>query len=178
MATPLASRSTVLDRLGLTEKMYGVATFHRQENLASTSRMEMIIRYLRSEARIRPLIIPLHPRTSEALATAGLTFDCDDIITMPPLGYFDMCQLTRSAAVVLTDSGGLQREAYFYRVPCITLRDETEWMETVEFGWNRLWTVEQFAPRREVPDYESARAAEAILEILDREIPLRERSSG
>lgn len=171
IAGPLAPQSTVLERLGLKEKSFGVTTFHRQENLANKSRMERIIRYLREEARIRPLVIPLHPRTSEALQNSGLAFDSDAIVTIPPLGYFDMCQLTRSSAIVLTDSGGLQREAYFYRVPCVTLRDETEWVETIECGWNRLWTTESFAPRREIPDYDTRHAAQAILDVLQTELP-------
>ena len=170
IATPLASQSTILDRLGLSKKMYGLATFHRQENLVSRARMETIIRYLDRESRERPLVIPLHPHTKDSLESAGLAFDSPAILTMPPLGYLDMCQLTRSAAIVLTDSGGLQREAYFHRVPCITLRDETEWIETIEYGWNRLWTAEGFAPRRDIPDYDNTHAAEAIINVIDHEL--------
>ena len=81
-----------------------------------------------------------------------------------------MCQLTRFAAVVLTDSGGLQREAYFHRVPSVTLRDETEWIETVDSGWNRLWTTAGYLPRRDIPQYDGARAAEAICHTLDQEL--------
>lgn len=170
IATPLASQSTILGRLGLIEKMYGLATFHRQENLASRTRMETIIRYLDQESRQRPLIIPIHPHTRDSMENAGLAFQSPAILTIPPLGYLDMCQLTRSAAIVLTDSGGLQREAYFHRVPCITLRNETEWIETIEHGWNRLWTVESFAPRRDIPDYDNAHAAEAIINVIDHEL--------
>jgi UDP-GlcNAc3NAcA epimerase len=134
--------------------------------------METIVRYLDAESRLRPLVIPLHPRTRESLESAGLAFESPTILTIPPLGYLDMCQLTRSAEIVLTDSGGLQREAYFHHVPCITLRDETEWVETIECGWNRLWTAESFAPRRDIPDYDNTHAAEAIISVIDRELAI------
>jgi len=171
IATPLAAQhSSVLERLGLTEKAYGVATFHRQENLDNRSRMEAIVAYLREEARLRPLVLPLHPRTREALEQAQISLDCNTIVSTAPLGYLDMCRLIGSAAIVLTDSGGLQREAYFHRVPCVTLRSETEWVETVDCGWNRLWTTPDFRPRHDIADYESVRPAEAIIRLLDEEL--------
>lgn len=171
LAKPLAvQHSGILERLCLTERAYGVATFHRQENLASRSRMEGIVAYLLEEARSRPLVIPLHPRTREALEKAGIAFVSDSITAIDPLGYLDMSQLIRSAAIVLTDSGGLQREAYFHRVPCVTLRDETEWVETVDCGWNRLWTTPHYRERHEIPDFENTQTAETIFRLLDREL--------
>ena len=171
LAVPLAAgHSRILERLELSPKRYGVATLHREENLDSKARMESLVAFLREQSRSLPLVIPLHPRARDALQRHSIGFAPSGIVAIEPLGYLDMCELVRSAAVVLTDSGGLQREAYFHRVPCVTLRDETEWLETVECGWNRLWTVSEFRPRREIPDFGNGHAAEKILTLLDRHL--------
>ncbi len=171
IATPLAARhSGILERLGLRERAYGVATFHRQENLANRSRMAAIVAYLHDQSRALPLVVPLHPRTREALEKASLPLGSETITAISPLGYLDMCRLINAAAIVFTDSGGLQREAYFHRVRCVTLRDETEWEETIECGWNRLWTCSEFRARRDIPELEEDNAAEAIFHLLDRHL--------
>ena len=171
IATPLAMQhSGILERLGLAAGAYGVATFHRQENLANAARLAAIVDYLLNQSRSVPLVVPLHPRTREVLASASLGFERGAITPIPPLGYLDMCRLISAAAMVFTDSGGLQREAYFHRVPCITLRDETEWVETIECGWNRLWTSTAFCPRRDIPELEEENAAEAIFHLLDQQL--------
>jgi UDP-GlcNAc3NAcA epimerase len=158
------SRSRILDQLGLTPKSYALATVHRAENTDDPQRLAAVLEYLREVAREMPVVFPLHPRTRVAAGYAegvlvGLT-------TTPPLGYLDMLRLTAAAALVLTDSGGLQKEAYFHRVPCVTLRDETEWVETVACGWNRLWTHGEYAPRREIADYGTGDAASRIVAVL------------
>ncbi|MGD0192673.1 MAG: UDP-N-acetylglucosamine 2-epimerase (non-hydrolyzing) [Rhizomicrobium sp.] len=179
LATPIAaSSSKILEQLGLEPAHYGVATLHRAENVDNSEQLARIASYLRREASLRPLILPLHPRTRDALRSACISLDGEMLKTVDPLGYFDMCQLVRSAEIVITDSGGLQREAYFHRVPCVTLRDETEWGETVEYGWNRMWTVPEYAPRREIPGYGTAAVAGRIAEILHSSFAKDRRGAG
>jgi UDP-GlcNAc3NAcA epimerase len=84
------------------------------------------------------VVFPIHPRTREALSCLDISIDGCGIDIIEPMGYLDMLALERSAKIILTDSGGVQKEAYFSRVPCVTLRDETEWVELVEGGWNQL----------------------------------------
>jgi UDP-GlcNAc3NAcA epimerase len=125
--------------LGLTEKGYVLATIHRQENTDHPQRLANIVRALISTARTLPVVWPLHPRTRVELQKAGLLdVLASQVKLIDPLGYLDMVRLEKFAALIATDSGGVQKEAFFYQVPCVTLRDETEWVELVEAGWNRL----------------------------------------
>jgi UDP-GlcNAc3NAcA epimerase len=167
MATDLAERhATILKKLNLQSKSYCVATVHRAENTDTSESLSKVWNFLNGEARKAPIVLPLHPRTRIAAQNAGISLQESGIRIVEPLGYFDMCQLVLNSLAVFTDSGGLQKEAYFHRVPCVTLRTETEWVETVECGWNRLWTVEGYAPRREIAEYGNGDAAKKILEIL------------
>lgn len=154
--------SAVLDRLGLADGEYAVATVHRAENTDDPKALARVLAYL--DAQVQPVVLPLHPRTRQAAEAAGLSFG--SVRCIGPLGYLDMTRLVQGAAVVLTDSGGLQKEAYFHRVPCVTMRSETEWVETVEAGWNRLWTVDEYAPRRDIEEYGDGHAAEAVVAAL------------
>jgi UDP-GlcNAc3NAcA epimerase len=164
-AGPLArERSRILERLALAPGGYAVATVHRAENTDDPKALARVLAYLGEAARERPVVLPLHPRTRLAAERAGLAFA--GIRLVEPLGFLDMQLLVSEAALVLTDSGGLQKEAYFHRVPCVTLRGETEWVETVEAGWNRLWTKPLYASRREIGDYGDGRAAERIVDLL------------
>jgi UDP-GlcNAc3NAcA epimerase len=115
---------------------------------------------------VLPVVLPLHPRTREAAGRFGV--DLSGLTVVEPLGPLDMQRLLAGCAMVLTDSGGLQKEAYFHRKPCVTLRDDTEWSETVEAGWNRLWTVNDYRPRREIDDYGAGDAAERIVQAIGR----------
>ena len=124
--------------------------------------------FIAAEAQKRPIVFPLHPRTLAAAGRAGLDPARTGIRVIEPVGYLDMCRLLHHAAVVLTDSGGVQKEAYFHRVPCITLRDETEWTETIDSGWNRLWTSDGYRERREIPDYGDGNAAPEIVAVMRR----------
>lgn len=154
----------LLDRLNLNGEPFALATVHRAENTDNPERLNKVLSYLKVVAMTLPLIFPMHPRTRKAVNRFGL--DLEGLITTEPVGYLDMTRLLRRAEILYTDSGGLQKEAYFHRVPCVTLRDETEWIETIECGWNRLWTTPSYAQRREIPEYGDGRAAARITEVL------------
>jgi UDP-GlcNAc3NAcA epimerase len=127
-------RSSVLDRLGLKEGGYYLATIHRAENTDDVARLTNILAALEGIGQL--VVLPVHPRTRQALGQQGLTIR--NIQLVAPVPYLDMLRLENGARVILTDSGGVQKEAYFAGVPCITLRDETEWVELVDAGWNRV----------------------------------------
>jgi UDP-GlcNAc3NAcA epimerase len=129
----------VLRKFGLQPKEYVLATIHRAENTDSSERLHAIVDAMADVAREVAVVLPLHPRTRAALAREG--FNDKSLAPLritEPLGYLDMVALERNARLIATDSGGVQKEAFFCRVPCVTLRDETEWVELVELGWNSL----------------------------------------
>lgn len=130
--------STVLDRLGLSRGAFALATCHRAENTDDPARLGQILTALAELAAEQPVVLPLHPRTRKLVAENGLSGQLDQLLVTEPLPFLDMVALEQAARMVLTDSGGVQKEAFFYGVPCITMRDETEWVETVDTGWNRL----------------------------------------
>jgi UDP-GlcNAc3NAcA epimerase len=168
-------KSVILDRLKLAPKGYALATVHRAENTDDPEALATVLAYLREQARARPVVLPLHPRTRAAAAGAGLALD--GLLATEPLGFLDMHRLLAGAAAVFTDSGGLQKEAYFHRVPCVTLRNETEWVETIEAGWNRLWRGPDYQSRRDILDYGDGRSAEKIAAILAAEFASLRRAS-
>jgi UDP-N-acetylglucosamine 2-epimerase len=122
-----------LQDLGVDEGRYVLATVHRSENTNDRGRLAEIMSALNSLNE--PVIFPAHPRVRNVIAETGFSLN-SHIRMIDPVGYLDMVTLTRAARAVMTDSGGLQKEAYWLGVPCITMRDETEWVETVEAGWN------------------------------------------
>jgi UDP-GlcNAc3NAcA epimerase len=130
--------SRILVDLGLVDKGYVLATVHRAENTDDPIRLQAILGGLTQVAGDIPVILPLHPRTRSALKTLGIPVGGGGLRLVDPVGYLDMVSLERHAAAVATDSGGVQKEAFFYEVPCVTLRDETEWTELLDLGWNRL----------------------------------------
>jgi UDP-GlcNAc3NAcA epimerase len=129
------TQSHIMDTLKLSPKGYVLATVHRQENTDNIERLSAILAGF-GETAI-PVIWPLHPRTRKRISEFGLQLP-SSVRCIDPVGYLDMVMLEKNAALIATDSGGVQKEAYFHRVPCITLRDETEWIETVEMGWNQV----------------------------------------
>lgn len=129
----------LLERLRLSPKCYVLATVHRAENTDHADRLGAIVDALIEIAKKLPVVWPLHPRTRAVLQQMGyLDRLTSKVHLTAPLGYLDMVQLEKFAALIATDSGGVQKEAFFYQVPCVTLRDETEWVELLEAGWNRL----------------------------------------
>jgi UDP-GlcNAc3NAcA epimerase len=166
-ATGMAlSQSKILETLKLAPKSYALATIHRQENTDSKEALQKVVNYLGGEAKVRPIVLPLHPRTEKMLASHGLALPAG-VVKCAPLGYLDMHRLLHDAAQVYTDSGGVQKEAYFHQVPCVTLRGETEWVETVAHGWNRLWHENDWRPRTSIADYGQGKAAQYCVEAID-----------
>jgi UDP-N-acetylglucosamine 2-epimerase (non-hydrolysing)/UDP-GlcNAc3NAcA epimerase len=138
---PLADeRSSVLDQLDLSPRGFFVATAHRAGNVDDPDRLALVIEVLARAAADAPVVFPVHPRTRARLESAGTldTLEGRGIRMTDPLGYLDVTRLVRAARAVITDSGGLQKEAFLAAVPCLTMREQTEWVETVESGWNRL----------------------------------------
>ena len=132
-------RTDIVDRLGLAEANYAVSTLHRQETTDNPARLAAIVEALADLAGTMPVVLPMHPRTRKTIANHPEIASALPALTIvEPLGFFDMATLLAGARLAVTDSGGLQKEAFFHRVPCVTVRDETEWVELVELGWNRL----------------------------------------
>jgi UDP-GlcNAc3NAcA epimerase len=125
----------VLSRLGIA-KPFRLLTLHRAENTDDRSRLAGIVEGL-GLAGSETIVFPVHPRTRKLLDAFGIALPAN-VRAIEPVGYLDMLELEEGCEAVLTDSGGVQKEAYFFRKPCITLREGTEWVETVEAGWNRL----------------------------------------
>jgi UDP-N-acetylglucosamine 2-epimerase (non-hydrolysing) len=132
-----AGKSRILERLDLSPGTYLVMTVHRPSNTDNREHLAAIMGAL-ADAGI-PVVFPVHPRTRKFLASYGLLDNLPDTIRcIEPVGYLDMLRLMSSARKILTDSGGVQKEAYLLSIPCITLRENTEWVETVADGWNVL----------------------------------------
>jgi UDP-N-acetylglucosamine 2-epimerase len=171
--SPLArERSTALADAGVEPGRYLVLTLHREANM----RPDPLGRIVSAvNALTEPVVFPAHPGATRALVAAGLHF-APHVRTMPPAGYVDFAALASQARLVLTDSGGVQKEAYWYGVPCVTLRTTSEWVETLETGWNRLVGDDADAILRAVADagpgsthpplYGDGHSAERIAELL------------
>jgi UDP-N-acetylglucosamine 2-epimerase (non-hydrolysing)/UDP-GlcNAc3NAcA epimerase len=174
---PIArERSTALADHGLTPGEYVLVTAHRPGHVDPPDRLEKLVGLL--EALPVDAMLPLHPRTRARLEAAGMLErlqNAPGLRLTRPLGYLDTLELTRSAKAVLTDSGGLQKEAYLLATPCVTLRPSTEWVETLETGWNVLVDLDREAalaaidrePPAERPElYGGGRAGQAIVDVL------------
>jgi UDP-GlcNAc3NAcA epimerase len=129
------SRSAVIGKLGLEGKSFVLATIHRQENTDDLSKLHSIINGLNEISKDCVVVWPVHPRTRAVMEQSALTFK--GLLT-DPVGYFDMLELLKHCRLVITDSGGLQKEAFFNQKPCIIAREETEWVELVEHDYARI----------------------------------------
>jgi UDP-N-acetylglucosamine 2-epimerase (non-hydrolysing)/UDP-GlcNAc3NAcA epimerase len=161
--------------LGVVAGEYLLATAHRAGNVDDPARLRALVEVLAGMPL--PVVLPLHPRTRARLSEAGLLDALDGVIVAPPLGYLEFAGLLLGTRAVLTDSGGVQKEAYLAGKPCITLRDTTEWRETVEAGWNVLVDLDRAAaldalsrpaPATRPPLYGDGRAGERVVEALVR----------
>ena len=176
-------RSRAPEERGLEPGAYFLVTAHRPGNVDQPERLALLVELL--EALPRPSVFPLHPRTEARLESTGLLSRlerADRVELSPPLGYLDFLKLARHARAVLTDSGGVQKEAYLLAVPCVTLRDTTEWVETVEAGWNVLVDLDRDraldALERRPPDqrpelYGGGHAAERVVDAVSAYTPRR-----
>lgn len=171
------SRSTILTQLNLQPKGYFLVTVHRAENTDDGTRLQSILVALQELSAIHPVIWPVHPRTRKALECHYPSLQNSQTLRLiDPVSYLDMLVLEKHSHVILTDSGGVQKEAYWFEVPCITLRDETEWVETVEQGWNTVAGTDPArivaAAKISIPTrgpgnyYDDGRAADRIVRIL------------
>jgi UDP-GlcNAc3NAcA epimerase len=170
---PIArERSEILERLGVEPGGYLVATVHREANV----RPERLARIANGLSRLpEPVVFPAHPRTKAALASNTVLL-APHVCLLEPLGYLDFAALASQARVILTDSGGLQKEAYWYGVPCVTMRPSTEWVDTVELGANALVdddpdrivaaVAEARMPDERPPLYGDGRASERIADLI------------
>lgn len=195
-----AERSTILDDLGVERKGYALVTIHRAENTDSLERMRDIVETL---CRLdHPIVLAMHPRLRAKLEQEPAYRLMDErlraathIKITRPLSYLNMLQLEANARLIMTDSGGVQKEAYFVATPCLTLRAETEWTETLANGWNlvvgtspvkilplaeSLWSNNGATPagRPALQQFGDGRAADRIIEILLEKVPMEEKEFG
>ncbi|MFS2204968.1 non-hydrolyzing UDP-N-acetylglucosamine 2-epimerase [Variovorax sp. Varisp36] len=174
------SAGGLLANLGLKPASYVLATIHRAENTDHPQRLNIIVDALERTSNFMPVVWPLHPRTRAILQRSGRLKDSPrDLHLIDPVSYLGMVQLEKYASVIATDSGGVQKEAFFYQVPCVTLRDETEWVELIDAGWNRLASpkdamslaavIQEAAGSKgsEVSPYGTGKAAHAIVARLE-----------
>jgi len=168
-------KSTILSRLQVQPGEYILATVHRAANTDNPENLRIL---LEAFGKLnRPVVFPIHPRTRGVIRSENLRIP-ENVLAIDPVGYFDILMLESNADAILTDSGGMQKEAYWAGVRCLTLRQETEWVETVEAGWNRvvgidaemIWeTVAGWTPRGARPDvYGDGNSGERIAKILGR----------
>jgi UDP-GlcNAc3NAcA epimerase len=177
-ASQAESASSILHKWNLIPKQYYLATIHRAQTTDNSHKLANILTAFQQVEM--PIILPLHPRTRKVIEQSDtltqLVADIPNLHIIESVSYLDMLLLEKHAALILTDSGGVQKEAYFHHTPCITMRDETEWVETVEAGWNTIVGTDTNKileaiqnPKNtqyEITEYGSGNAATEIINIL------------
>jgi len=167
-------------QFNLTKDNYFLLTIHRAENTDNKIRLSNILKAMSKMAQQHAVIFPIHPRTKKSIKKFRLTHLLKKISILPPLGFLEMISLESNADLIITDSGGIQKEAYFHKVPCVTLRDQTEWVETVKAGWNRLVKVDLIPDiiqginrslnynghRKVINEYGNGNATKKILKVI------------
>jgi UDP-GlcNAc3NAcA epimerase len=148
-------KSTILNRLGLHDVRFALATCHRAENTDDPIRLGQILLALEEIAKFMPVILPLHPRTRKLIKEYGLSHGLSTLKVIDPLSYTDMIAVELASSIILTDSGGVQKEAFFCGVPCLTIRDETEWVETIDCNANVLVGANQVAIMNEFHKFQA-----------------------
>ena len=173
-----AMKKVSLSHWDVEDKQYALCTVHREENTDDPERLGNIFRALQYISNFFKIVLPLHPRTRRKISEFGMFHILDGLNVINPLSYLEIVRLEMSAKTILTDSGGVQKEAFFYKVPCLTLRDESEWVETIELGWNKLcgadyqviieqWKgLESWTGDETAEPYGKGNAADKILKLL------------
>ncbi|MCK5145110.1 UDP-N-acetyl glucosamine 2-epimerase [bacterium] len=162
------SQSSIIADLALGDINFTLLTIHRAENTDHAEALKRVAEYVTDITSGGQVICPMHPRTAKACERHGVQFG-SNVRIIDPVSYFDLLMLLESASGVLTDSGGLQKEAFWMKTPCITLREETEWIETIDSGWNVLFGTADCWPNAPefVPSvYGDGNAAERMLHLL------------
>ena len=166
-------RSQTLERLNLAPKGYTLLTLHRAENSDIPGRLASMLKFALDASAGKRVLFPVHPRTRKTIEASGIKLD-DRFLVVDPLSYYDLLVALKQSSMALTDSGGLQKEAFWLQIPCITLREETEWVETIASGWNVLYA--QYAGSHTISGpqptpYGDGHAAERIVTLLQSAFP-------
>ncbi|AKN32508.1 UDP-N-acetylglucosamine 2-epimerase (non-hydrolyzing) [Clostridium sp. P21] len=166
-------KSNIINELKVNKNEYILTTIHRAENTNDINRLKNIIEALNESGKT--VILPMHPRTKKYISDYGLKFN-ENVKVIEPVGYLEMINLEMNSQKIVTDSGGVQKEAFFLKKPCVTMRDETEWVETVQNGWNKvvgtdknkiLDSIVNFEPKEQQKDiFGDGKAGHKILEII------------
>lgn len=157
-------RCDILERLELADREYFLITLHRVENVDDPTRLRSILKGV-GKAKMK-IIFPIHPRTANRLKEYNISLEHSNIQIIDPLSYIEMLKLLKYAKVILTDSGGVQKEAFWSKIPCITLRDSTEWIETVDLGVNQITGAD------------AEKIVQAIRNVEDKYDEIKERFKG